>query len=278
MTFLLILSFKSVDNSFYKTDKIRISYLRKKYGSFLKNLPHYEHSYITNKTIFWCWFQGFNNITKLGLSCLNSIKKNLQGYNIIIINDTNINKYVNIPKYIMDKYKKGIFSPTHFSDILRLELLNTYGGTWIDSSVLINKFDKRFYDNILFFFGTKWEGECVGSSWFITSEKNSPILKTTLDLLYEYWKENDKLYNYFLFHLFFKMACDKYKDDYNKVLFISNRDPHILQSQLPNKFNKSFYDHILDISSVHKLTIHKNDNEYKNNTFYSYIIDKYYHI
>ena len=51
----------------------------------------------------------------------------------------------------MDKYKKGIFTRTHFSDILRLELLTKYGGTWIDASVLITKFDSRFYDNTLFF-------------------------------------------------------------------------------------------------------------------------------
>ena len=277
-----IISNKSSDigetsnNSYYKTDKIRITYLRRKFGSFLNNLPNYNHSYITNKTIFWCWFKGLSNITKLGLAGLNSIKKNLNDYNLIIINDTNIKDYVNIPKYIMDKYKKGVFTPTHFSDILRLELLNKYGGTWIDASVLVTKYDPRFYDNILFFFGSKSDEGCVGSSWFITSEKGSPILRTTLDLLYDYWKRYDKLYNYFLFHLFFKMACDKYKDDYNKVLFISNRPPHRLQGQLKNKFNKKLYNIIVEKSSVHKLSIHLKDDEFKNNTFYSHIIDEYY--
>ena len=267
---------KSNGSSYYKTDKISITYLRRKYGTFLKNLPNYNHSYITNKTIFWCWLKGLNNITKLGLSCLNSIKKNLKDYNLIIINDSNIKDYVHIPKYIMDKYKNGIFTPTHFSDILRLELLNKYGGTWIDASVLITKYEPRFYNNILFFFGDKSEDGCVGSSWFITSEKGSPILRTTLDLLYEYWKKNNKLYNYFLLHLFIKMACDKYKDDYNKVLFISNRAPHLLQKKLRNKFNKTLYNNILEKASVHKLTIHLKDDEFKNNTFYSHIIFEYY--
>ena len=279
MLFLIwksIIADKSYGNSYYKTDKIRISYLRRKYGTFLKNLPIYNHSYITNKTIFWCWFQGLNNITKLGLSGLNSIKKNLKDYNLIIINDTNINDYVNIPEYIMDKYKKGIFTSTHFSDILRLELLNKYGGTWIDASVLITKYEPKFYDNILFFFGSKSDEGCVGSSWFITSEKDSPILRTTLDLLYEYWKKNDKLYNYFLLHLFIKMACDKYKEDFNKVLFISNQAPHLLQRKLRSKFDKKLYNIILEKSSVHKLTIHLKDDEFENNTFYSHIIDEYY--
>ena len=264
------------NSSFYKTDKIRINYLRRKYGKFLNNLPKYEHSYITNKTIFWCWLKGLNDITKLGLSGLNSIKKNLKDYDIVIINENNMNKYVNIPKFIMDKYKKGLFTPTHFSDILRLELLNTYGGTWIDSSVLITKYDPRFYNNILFFFGSKSSEGCVGSSWFITSEKNSPILRTTLDLLYEYWKKNQKLYNYFLLHLFIKMACDKYKEDFHKILFVSNIQPHMLQNNLNKKFNKTLYNIILERASVHKLTIHIKDNQFKNDTFYSHIIEEYY--
>ena len=147
LTFILMISFKSGRSSCNKTDKIGINYLRRKYGKFLNDLPKYEHSYITNKTIFWCWLKGLNNISKIGLSSLNSIKKNLKDYNIIIINETNINKYVNIPKFIMDKYEKGQFTPTHFSDILRLELLNTYGGTWIDASVLITE-----YSNLIIFF------------------------------------------------------------------------------------------------------------------------------
>ena len=171
-------------------------------------MPYYNHTYITNKTIFWCWFQGFDTIPKLALAGLNSIKQNLKDYNIIILNETNINEYVDIPRYIMYKYKKGMFTPTHFSDILRLELLNKYGGTWIDASVLITKYDPRFYNNILFFFGERKSVGCIGSSWFITSEKGSPILRTTLDLLHEYWRKCNRLYNYFLLHLFIKMSCD----------------------------------------------------------------------
>ena len=273
---IFILSSITTNNSFIKTDKKALDFLRRKYTSFMNSLPYYNHTYITNKTIFWCWFQGFDTIPKLALAGLNSIKQNLKDYNIIILNETNINEYVDIPRYIMYKYKKGMFTPTHFSDILRLELLNKYGGTWIDASVLITKYDPRFYNNILFFFGERKSVGCIGSSWFITSEKGSPILRTTLDLLHEYWRKCNRLYNYFLLHLFIKMACDKYNADYKKVLFESNIPPHVLQSQLKNKFNETLYNEILEKSSVHKLTVHIPDNEFEKNTFYSHIIDEYY--
>ena len=82
------------------------------------------------------------------------------------------------------------------SDLLRLELLIRYGGTWIDASVLITEYDDSFFYKDLFFFKSREEYWFYGSSWFITAEKRSPILKTTLDLLYEFWKHNYSLYNF----------------------------------------------------------------------------------
>ena len=112
----------------------------------------------------------------------------------------------------------------------------------------MTNFDERFFNKDLFFFGQKNNVGCVGSSWFITSEKKSPILRTTLDLLYEYWRKNDYLYNYFLLHLFFKITSDKYQQDYKNVLFISNRPPHQLQHLLNKNYNEHIYKMILNNS------------------------------
>ena len=109
---------------------------------------------------------------------------NCKDYNIIIINETNMLNYIKFPNYIIEKYKKKYMSPTHFSDLLRLELLIKYGGTWIDASVLITEYTKDYFSKDLFFFQERRTDGCVGSSWFITSEKGSPILRTTRDLLF----------------------------------------------------------------------------------------------
>lgn len=41
-----------------------------------------------------------------------------------------------LPDYIVKKWEKGRIPADLFSDLLRLELLIRYGGTWIDSTVL----------------------------------------------------------------------------------------------------------------------------------------------
>lgn len=273
MIFIISKHYEKSELKFVKTGYPEYNYIKRRFISFLNKIPFYNHTHQTNKTIFWCWFQGLENIPKLYLSCLNSIRKNCKDYNIIIINETNMNNYVNFPSFILEKYKKKYITHTHFSDLLRLELLIKYGGTWIDASVLISKYNKTFFNNDLFFFQMKSEG-CVGSSWFITSEKDSPILRTTRDLIYEYWKKNNCLYNYFLFHLFFKMACQKYEKDFKNIPYISNTPPQVLKLYLTQNYSESIYHEILKNVSVHKLTIKINN--IPENSFYHHIIEDFY--
>jgi len=42
---------------------------------------------------------------------------------------------VELPGYIVEKWEKGRIPAAMFSDLLRVELLIKYGGTWIDSTV-----------------------------------------------------------------------------------------------------------------------------------------------
>ena len=152
------------------------------------------------------------------------------------------------------------------------EMLIKYGGTWIDASVLITKYDKTFFKKDLFFFKTVNYTKISGSSWFMTSEKESPVLKTTRDLIYEYWRKENYLCDYFLFHLLFKIAFQRYNKDYINMPNFSNIPVHFLQKQLLNKFNYHLFLHILESASVHKLTKRFS---LDNQTFVYYIINTY---
>ena len=147
-----------------------------------------------------------------------------------------------------------MISNTHFSDLLRLELLIKYGGTWIDASVLITKYEKIFFRQDLFFFKSVNHPRIAGSNWFITSEKGSPILKSTRDLLYEYWRKENNLCDYFIFHLLFKLSYQKYYNDYLDMPNFSNVPPHYLQRELIKKFNYTKYLDLVENISIHKLT------------------------
>ena len=242
----------------------------KYYEKYINNIQFYKHTHIYSDNIYWCWFKGIENAPKLYQATFNSVKNivNSNNHNLIIINQTNMNHYVRFPSYILEKYEKKLITDTHFSNFLRLELLIKYGGTWIDASVLMTKYEERFFRKDLFFFNL--------SSWFITSEKGSPVLKTTRDLLYEYWRRENYLCYYFLFHESFSIAFDRYKEDYYDMPDISNRPEHYLQHYLMKKMNTKKYLKLIKKISVHKLNIKFISKHFKSkNSFLYYIIDKY---
>ena len=219
----------------------------KYYKKYIDNIPFYQHSHVYTNNIYWCWLQGRDNAPKLYQTTFNSVKNNCHKHNIIIINQTNINEYVKFPSYIIEKYKNNMITNTHFSDLLRLELLIKYGGTWIDASVLITKCEEKFFEKDLFFFNL--------SSWFITSEKDSPVLKTTRDLLYEYWRRENYLCYYFLFHELLLISFQRYKNDHLNMPDISNVHEHILQKYLMKKKKVTLYSNIIKNISIHKLNV-----------------------
>lgn len=252
------------------SEKSVYMYLNKKYGKYLDKLPRYKETTERDNIIRWCRLQGEENAPKLNKSCLKSIRKFVKDKKIIILTEKNIKDYVKFPDYIQKKYKDGIISRTHFSDLLRTELLIKYWWTWIDSSVLLTDYNKKFFESEFFVFKSDNEYSAL-SSWFITSNKSNPILLTTRDLLYEYRENNDYLLHYFLFHLFFTLATKKYPKIWNKVPKYSNKPPHVMQREFLREYNKESFEELKKISSVHKLN-HKIDRKkLSENSLFEYI-------
>ena len=248
--------------------------LKEENHNFINNLPIYKHTHIYNNKIFWCWLQGEKTIPKLASACLNSVKKNCKNHEILIITEENMKKYVNIPKFILRKYKNGEISKAHFSDLLRLELLIKYGGTWIDASVLLTGYEPKFFNKDLFYFTIINKKYMKGSNWFITSEKDSPVLKTTRDLLYHFWKYNSKIKEYLIFYIFFTFACEKYSDDCKNVEIHSVEISKLFQRQLSKPFNESLYNYIISKTTVHKLVARMNKKSNRE-LFYQHFIKLY---
>lgn len=267
----IILFFGLINKTIIDSRKIQNGDFNSKvkyYEHFQNSIPIYNHTHIYSDNIYWCWLQGLDNAPKLYKATLNSVKKNCANHKILIINETNIDYYVKLPSYITEKFNKGIFSKTHFSDLLRLELLIKYGGTWIDSSVLITKYDEKFFKKDLFFFNF--------SSWFITAEKDSPVLKTTRDLLYEYWRKEDYLCDYFLFHDFLKIAFDRYSKNHLEMPNISNLPEHQLHNLILKQFNNNSYSNIIKNVYIHKLNNKITERRSpKKGSFFFFIIKSY---
>lgn len=229
--------------------------------------------------IWICWFQGIENSPDVIKQCYLSVRK-YSTKKVVLITEQNYKKYTNLPDYIIKKYEKGVINKTHFSDILRVELLSRHGGIWIDASVMLTAKLPDFITNSeLFFFqkckpGKNGNGVFI-SSWLISAKSNNNIILKTRDLIFEYWKKKNYLMDYFLFHIFFCIACEHYPQDYEKVSKMDNSAPHYLQMEFANMFSKNRYQEILRKSEVHKLTYKIGEQlENDKNNFYNHIISK----
>ena len=87
--------------------------------------------------VWMMWCQGIKKAPPIILSCIQSVIENRANHPVIIITKYNLIKYIKLPSYILQKFKKGMFDIIHFSDIVRMALLHKYGGYWIDSTYLL---------------------------------------------------------------------------------------------------------------------------------------------
>ena len=198
---------------------------------------------------------------------------------IIVLTEANMWDYVSMPDFIKEKYKKGIISRTHFSDLLRLELLITYGGTWIDSTVLCTAEPNYAFNTPLFAFKTNEKNDpaTAAQNWFMSAEKNNPILCLTRELHYKYWEKCNYQIHYFIFYFFMKLAAEKYNKEWNLIPFFSDVPPHIMQRELFTEYSKERMEQLKRMSDIHKLTykFKKDSDLQKQNTIYKKIIKEY---
>ena len=254
--------------------------LEKKYRGTLDAFDKsYNESILheSSNKVWICWLQGMDNAPTLVKKCYASVKENLVDREIVLLTSENIEQYVHFPDYILEKWKRGIITNTHLTDLLRLELLIRYGGMWLDATVFCSERREEipdyFFDSDLFFFqslkpGRDGEAFYI-SSWLMSSKTNNKLLMATRKLCYEYWKTNNSMDNYFLLHAFFSIVLDKYSEEWNAVIPRDNAAPHILLLRLFEQYDEKMWNAIKDQTPFHKMTYKFSDTDTeKEKTFY----------
>lgn len=238
------------------------SWLKKHFENDLKQikteLPKEQNCDVAEKQVWICWLQGMENAPQIVQDCYASVCYWMKDWKITVITADNMNEYVQFPDYIVRKWKEGVISNTHLSDLLRLELLIRYGGLWIDSTTYMTGTIPAYIDDSNFFvYRNGWmDMEMINmGSWLIFSKyTNNIILLETQSLLYAYWKKYNYIKNYFLMHIFFRMVTDANPELWGQVPAINHIDSHLLMQELPKHYDKNRCQQIMRLTPIHKLT------------------------
>lgn len=254
---------------------------------------------LVGKKIIWqYWAQGQDNLPALAKICFDSVDRFKGDYIVIRLSDKDIADYLDFPEFITEKRSNGEFRPVFFSDLLRVALINHYGGIWLDASVLMtaqlpedliqlpffmysrqansdNKDWGLAADHLYFNWDPNFKVKFLSSIVF--GQPKTALSQTLQDLLIYYWQTQNSIRHYF----FFQILINELKQ-MNAVAFDfpikDDTYPHLLQFDLNKPFDKARYDYIMQKSPLHKLSFHQQWQEVdkqKKPTYYSHLLKQW---
>jgi len=213
------------------------------------------------KNIYILWFQGFGNAHDVVKRCVKSWRHYNPDWNIILLDDTNLSKYIQLDTYV--NLNKQI-DKTALSDIVRIALLKKYGGLWVDATTFCNKPLNAWLPKYIhqgFFAFNKPSPDRLLSSWFLYAEKGNYIIDKWLLSVINYFKINNKPHTYFWLHYLFGnlySSNNMFKTIWDKVpkLSASGLGPHyIIEKGMFNTItNKIKYTISTKVTPLYKLT------------------------
>jgi len=191
---------------------------------FSKKNSDYISTIEPQSTIWVCWWDGYESMPPLVKVCYGSIRQYAGTHPVQLITKHNFRDYISIPEYILEKVDTGIMTVTHFSNIIRANLLYEHGGIWMDATILVTQ--NISFENVPFYTlkapapksssvtlarfaglsnpaarildGTspqtsRWSG------FLLAGSRHSIVFEYMREILYAYWKKHDNQIDYVLY-------------------------------------------------------------------------------
>ena len=184
--------------------------------------------------VFSIWFQGEAQAPLIVKSCLDSIRRNAP-LELMVLDQNTIFDWVDLPDYVVEKWRAGKISYAHFADICRVDLLWRHGGIWMDATDFMPHPLPDFVLQEPFFVylsGKYQAGSYSGiQNCFIRSQAGNPLLGAWRNVIFEYWKREDYAIDYFVHQMLFQHAVrhdQTAADHYDRMPKIQQDSTHLL--------------------------------------------------
>ena len=252
-------------NILLKYEKKKYDYIEKSllksYGKTLKSKAqtmNYERGKITEDCTIWIfWWQGEQSMPPVVSECYKSVIRNKERHSVVLVTKDNIREYTCIPDYIYQKLLAGDITYTHFSDIVRENLLYCHGGIWMDATIYMSSpFSQEMYNHEYYslkgpFDIWPWTG------FFQASCKKNIFPGLVSELFFMYWKEHRVLITYLLIDCSLAAICriNSYSRRVVKGLPKHSKDIFTMNDKLLDKaFSWQKYEQICSKTNLHKLS------------------------
>ncbi|MDR2428287.1 MAG: capsular polysaccharide synthesis protein, partial [Candidatus Margulisbacteria bacterium] len=241
----------------------RKKYLRRNYADVIQKFQakNFRRGRTPEKYPVWfCWWQGEKNMPEIVRACWRALRQNANGHPARLITQDNFQKFVKIPPFILAKVRRGQITLTHFSDILRMYLLYTHGGLWLDATVLLTAPLPSLAGLDIFTIRRRRKDLHVGrgrwTTYLFYMTKGNLLADFMRTLFTEYWRRETKMLDYFLVDYCLATARDNIpaiRQMLDAVPY-SNENIYALKHKLGEKYAEQTFLKIRRTNYLHKLT------------------------
>lgn len=254
-----------IGNSQRHADILR--YLENEYADIIRKYKSLDsissnpNQIADNSPIWVLWLQGEDCMPEIVRKCVNSIRRNAQKHPVHLLSKDNISDYVD-DCFDFKRVNEGNYkiSRTHYSDLLRMQLLSKYGGLWIDSTVYMSKPMPKFHSSI-FTISHNGGGKrhvlngSMWSAWLWGGAKDAIFPRFAYEMFTAYWGKENHLIDYYLIDYLAAVAFRNFSNFQKEVLSLPKENPY--PNKLMGVVNKPYIaselNAILDGQIFHKL-------------------------
>lgn len=174
-----------------------------------------------------------------------------------LLDPQNLSKFVSAD--VLGVAESRSISLTHFSDLVRLSVLQRHGGMWLDATVLITGSSPEDIDRANEFLFLRPSDPFLVSVWCIKAVQDSYIVDLWLQSLLQFWKDHSTLVHYFQMHFIFEALVildPDFESRFMSLVAHSYLRPHLLQEALRTSSEESFesLNENVGQSWIHKLS------------------------
>lgn len=214
----------------------------------------------SDSKIWFCWLQGEENLPPIARMCLENLRKNANGHEVVVLTANNLHDYVKLPVLIENLYKEGKLKQAHYADLLRINVLAQQGGLWLDSTIFVAKplpdeiFSRSFWSVKNKPFGY-FVSRCRWSVFALAAQKNNILFLKLAKAFEIYLNKTSVFIDYFLFDHFIDLF---YQTDLEIMEMIdgvpiNNPAVHELNKRLCDDFDEQWWGEATKDTFIFKL-------------------------
>ena len=228
-----------------------------------------------DEPIWLFWNTGLEQAPEIVRTCYQSVKK-YAGRQVVLLTENNVQNYINMPDYLNEKLKSGVLPLAIYTDLMRVALLEHYGGTWMDATILLtDEIPQEILNSDFFVFHNSLgeiDNPVLYPVWFIHAKQHNRTICEIRNVLFAYWKRNNHVPEYLFSNIVITQIMRSSPEVERKMPYLNSDYSEYLVRVLGDRFTEEKFNWIKRLTGIHKLTYKLEPSIDKEETVYHYLV------